>query len=107
MLRGARGECAADLSVQSSAHPKAAGLVQEIGHLRRQSPESRAGYNDDGVVSCKVVDLRDWRGLIDLVVRLARDLVGYELGNAFDVDLRAGFPGSFSDGRRHGFDMTV
>jgi hypothetical protein len=36
-----------------------------------------------------------------------RDFVGYELGNAFDVDLRAGFSDSFGDGRRHRFDMSV
>jgi hypothetical protein len=35
----------------------------------------------------------DWSGLINLVVRVARDLIGYQFGNAFDVDLRAGFSG--------------
>ncbi len=59
MLRGARGECPADLPVQRSAHPKAPCLVQEIGHLRRQSSEPGARANDDCVVSGKVVDLRD------------------------------------------------
>src|SRR5277367_3759579 len=107
MLSGGRGECPADLSVQCSARPKAAGLVQEIGHLRRQSSEPSTGTDDDCVVSGEVVDLRDRRCLVDLEVRAARDLVGYELWNALDVDLRAGFSSSFGDRRRHGFDMAV
>ena len=54
--------------------------------MRHQPCSLGAGANDDCVVSGKVVDLRDRRSLIDLVVRIARDLVGYELGNAFDVE---------------------
>jgi hypothetical protein len=75
--------------------------------LRRQSSESGASANDDCIVSGKIIDLRDWRGLIDLLVRVTRDLFRYELGNAFDIDLRAGFPAPFGDGRRHCFDMTI
>jgi hypothetical protein len=56
---------------------------------RRQSSEPGASANDDCVVAGKVVDLRDWRGLINLEVRVARHLVGNEFGNPFDIDPRA------------------
>jgi hypothetical protein len=75
--------------------------------LRRQSSEPGARTDDDCVVSSKVVDLRNRSGLINLEVRVARDLVGYELGNAFDIDLRAGLSGPFGDGCRHRLDMAV
>ena len=42
----------------------------------------KAGADDDCIVSSKVADLRDRSGLINLEVRVARDLIGYELGNA-------------------------
>jgi hypothetical protein len=64
MLRGARRERAANLAVQGSARPKSSRLVEEIGHLRRQSPEPGAGTNDDRVVGSEIIDLCDRRHLI-------------------------------------------
>src|SRR5271169_6508186 len=93
--------------MQGFARPQPTSLVQEIGHLRRHLSEPGASTNNDRVVSGKVVDLRDWSGLINLVVHVACDLIGYQLGSALDVDLCTRLPGPLGDGRRHGFDMAV
>jgi hypothetical protein len=102
-----RRECAADVAVQCSARPKAAGLIEEIGHLRWQAAEPGAGPDDDGVVGSEVLDLGDRRGLIDFVVRLARDLLGHQLGHALDVDLGPGLPRPLGDCIRHRLDVAV
>jgi hypothetical protein len=38
---------------------------------------------------------------------LARDFLGHRLGNAADVDLRAGFAHAFRHGLRHSLDVAV
>ena len=90
-----------------SAHPKAASLVHEVGHLGGKSSEPGARTDDDGVVGGKIVNLRDWRGLIYLVVKVARNTLRYELRNPLHVDLCAGVSSPVGDGRRHCFDMAV
>src|SRR5438552_14198392 len=56
MLGRARGEGAADLAVQGALGPEAAGLIEEVRHLRRHPAEARAGADDDGVVIGKLFD---------------------------------------------------
>jgi hypothetical protein len=88
MLRGGRSQRSADLAVQCSARPKPTRLVEEIGHLRRQPPKPRAGADDDRVAGGEVLDVGNGRGLIELEVGFARDLLGYQLGDALDVNMR-------------------
>ncbi|MNV76914.1 hypothetical protein D3C71_1702980 [compost metagenome] len=107
MLGRGRGERRADLAVQRALGPQPAGLVEEVGHLRRHPAEARAGADDDGVVVLQVGDLGDRRGLVELVVRLARDVLGHQLGHALDVDLRAGFARAFGHGLGHLFAVAV
>ena len=102
-----RGECAADLAVQRALGPEAAGLVEEVRHLRRHAAEAGAGADDDGVVVGEVVDLGDRGGLIELVVRGLGDRFGHQLRHALDVDGGAGFARALGDGVRHALDVTV
>ena len=88
---------AADFAVQCSARPKPTGLVEEIRHLRRQPAKPGAGTDDDRVIGSEVLDLRDRGGLVELVVRLARDLLGHQLGHALDINMRAGPPRPLRD----------
>ena len=92
MLRGARRKRAANLAVQCPARPKSSGLVEEIGHLRRHSPEPGAGTDNDRVVGSEIIDLCDRSHLIELVMRLANDLLGHQLRHTLDVNLRTGLP---------------
>src|SRR5258708_13992355 len=62
------GESAADLAVQGALGPEAAGLIEEIGHLRRHPAEAGAGADDDSVVIDEFFDLCYGGGLIDLVI---------------------------------------
>ena len=50
MLRRAGCEDGADLADQGSAHPEAAGLVEEVLHLRRHIAETGRRSENDGVV---------------------------------------------------------
>ena len=90
MLCGGRRERTADLTVERAARPKPARLVEEVGHLRRQTAKPGTRADDDGIVVDEILDLGDWGGLIEFVVRFARDLLRDELGHAPDIDLRAG-----------------
>ena len=101
------GKGAADLAVQRALGPEAAGLVEEVRHLRRHPAEAGAGADDDGIVIGEVFDLGDRGGLIELVIRRLGDLFGHQLRHALDVDGRAGFARAFGDGIRHRFDVTV
>jgi hypothetical protein len=58
--------------------------------LRRQAAEPGARADDDGVVVREILDLGDRGGLVQLVMRFARDILGDQLGHPLDVDLRAG-----------------
>src|SRR5712671_1547766 len=71
MLCRGRREGAADLAVQGSTHPKPAGLVKEVGHLRIETAEPRAGAHNKGVVIGEVFDLCHRSSLVELIVRLA------------------------------------
>ena len=102
-----RGEGAADLAVQRALDPEAAGLIEEIRHLRRHAAEAGAGADDDGVVVGEVLDLGDRRSLIELVIRGFGDFGRHQFGHALDVDRGAGFARAFGDGVRHRFDMAV
>ena len=55
-------------AVQRALGPEAAGLVEEIRHLRRHPAETGAGADNDRVVIGEVFDLRDRCGLIDFEV---------------------------------------
>jgi hypothetical protein len=107
MLGRARGEGAADLAVQRALGPQAAGLIEEVRHLRRHAAEARAGADDDGIVIGKVVDLRHRRCLIELVIRSLGDGFGHQLRHPLDVDRCAGLARAFGDGVRHLLDVTV
>src|SRR5580765_8406188 len=99
MLGGAAGEDAADLADQRALHPQAAGLVEEVAHLRAHVAEARGRAEDDGVVIRELVRLRDRRALIDLQAGLLGDILRYEFGNALYGDLRAGHGAdAFGDG---------
>jgi hypothetical protein len=37
--------------VQGSTLPKPAGLIKEVGHLRVQSAEARAGSHNNGIIT--------------------------------------------------------
>ncbi len=107
MLRGGRRERAADLAEKRTARPKPSGLVEEIGHLRRQPPKPRARADDDRVIVSELLYLGNGRGLIELEVRFARDLLGHQLGHALDVNTRTSLPGPLSDSIRHRLDVAV
>jgi len=68
VLGSRRGERSPDLSMQCATHPETAGLVEKIGHLRRQASKSRARPDDNCIVVGEIFNLRNWRLLIDLVV---------------------------------------
>ena len=72
-----------------------------------RSAEPCASADDDRVVGGEVVDLGDWRDLIDLEMRFARDILGHQLWHTPDVDVRTAQSRSFGDSVRHRFDMTV
>ena len=107
VLGGRRRECAPDLAVERTAHPQPAGLIEEIGHLRRQAAEPGTSADDDGVVVGEILDLRDRGGLIELVVGLAGDLLGDELGHPLDVHVGAGLARPLGGRVRHRLDMAV
>ena len=98
---------APDLAVQRSAHPQPARLIKEVGHLRVQTAEARAGTHNNGVIIGEVFDLGHRGSLVALVVRLACDLLGDQLRHASDVNLCAGSACAFGHRIRHRFDMAV
>ena len=59
-------------------------LIQKILHLRRHVAEARRHADDDGVVIRKLRDCCDRRGLIELEMGFARDLVGHEFRDPLD-----------------------
>ncbi len=75
--------------------------------MRRQTAEPGTSADDDGVVVGEILDFRDRGGLIELVVGLAGDLLGDELGHPLDVDLRTGLTRPLGDCVRHRLDMAV
>jgi hypothetical protein len=107
MLGRGRGEGAADLAVQGALRPEAAGLVEEVGHLRRHAAEAGAGADDNGVVIGELFDPGDRGSLIKLVVGGFGDRFGHQLRHALDVDGGAGFTGALGDRVCHGLDVTV
>jgi hypothetical protein len=107
MLCGGRRKRAANLAVQSSTHPKPTGLIEEIGHLRWQPTKPGAGTDDDRIVGGEILDLGDRCILMELVVRLAHDLLGHQLRHALDVDMRPALTRPFGDCIRHRFDVAV
>ena len=54
--------CSAPLS------PETAGLIEEVRHLRGHAAEPGASADNDGVVIGELLDFRDRRRLIELVV---------------------------------------
>ena len=74
------------LPCSAPLRPEAAGLIEEIRHLRRDAAEARAGADDDGVVMGEVLDLRHRRRLVELVMRRLRDLGRHQFRHALDVD---------------------
>lgn len=107
VLGRGRGEGAADLAVQGTLGPEAAGLIEEVGHLRGHPAKARAGADDDGVVIGEVLDLGDGGSLIELVIRRLRDGFGHQFRHALDVDGGAGLARALCDGIRHRLDVTV
>ena len=107
MLGRGRRKGAADLAVQRALGPEAAGLIEEVRHLRGHPAEARAGADDDGVVIGEILDPGDGRGLIELVIRSLGDRFRHQFRHALDVDGRAGVARALGDGVRHGLDVTV
>src|SRR5262245_47170340 len=89
MLCGSAGEHAADLADQRALHPVAAGLVEEVAHLRAHVAEACGRSEDDGVVVRELVHGRDGSGLVQLHAGPLRDLLRHQLGNTLDRDLSA------------------
>jgi hypothetical protein len=107
MLGRGCGEGAADLAVQRALGPKAAGLIEEVRHLRRHAAKAGAGADNDGVVIGEVFDPGDGGCLIELVVRRLCDVRRHQLRHALDVDSGAGLTRALRDGIRHRLDVTV
>jgi hypothetical protein len=89
--------------VERTAHPQPTRLIEEIGHLRRQAAEPGARAD----VVREILDLGDRGGLVQLVMRFARDILGNQLGHPLDVDLGAGLAYPLGNCVRHRFDMAV
>jgi hypothetical protein len=102
------GEDAADRADQRALHPEAAGLIEEVTHLRAHIAEARGRAEEVGVVVAEFVRLRDRRALVELQAGFLGDVVRHQFGNALDGDLRARHgAGAFGNRFGHLLDMAV
>src|SRR3546814_11840931 len=69
--------------------PQAAGLVEEVLHLRRHVAIAGRRPDDDGVVVRQLVDGRDRRRLIQLEARILRDVLRHQFRSQLDQIGRA------------------
>src|SRR6478672_4019236 len=74
MLGRGGAKYAADLADQRTLHPVAAGLVEEVAHLRAHIAEARGCAEYYGVVIRELVYGRDWRSLVQLHVGFPSDV---------------------------------
>src|ERR1700738_2980156 len=102
-----RREDRPDLADQLILGPCPAGLIEEVFHLRRHVTETCGRAKYDGVVVDEIIDVRDRRNLVELVMRGYRCLMRDELGNALDIDYRARHARAFGLRMGHPLDMTV
>ncbi|MNI39543.1 hypothetical protein D3C73_937280 [compost metagenome] len=108
VLSGRGAEGAADLADQLALSPQAARLVQEGAHLRGRRAEAGAGADDDGVVVGQFRDSGDRRGLVQLVARIARQLLRHGFRNALDVNDGAfDLARALGDGFSHLLDVAI
>jgi len=108
MLGGGAGEYAADLADQGAIHPQAAGLIEEVAHLRRHVAEPGRGAEDDGIVVGQLGRLGDRRRLIEPDAGLARGVLGHQLRDPLDGYVGAADAfGAFRDGVCHRLDMAI
>jgi hypothetical protein len=68
-------------------------------------PSRRA--DNDCVVIGQIIDLGDRRRLVEFEIRGFGDVLGHQLGDALDVNMRAVRSGTFGDRVRHRLDMAV
>ena len=108
MLHPGRDKDAADLADQLALRPEAAGLVEEIPHLRRHVAEAGRRAEDDRVVVGQLFGRRDRRGLVELDMGLFGDVARHQLRHALDRDFRTGDRSrTVGDGTGHRLDMAV
>src|ERR1700730_7113228 len=107
VLRGRGRKDRSNLADKRAAHPKRAGLVEEVLHLRGHVSVPRAGAKDDRVVFRKLVPRCDSRLLVELEAGLARDLLRTQFGSALDHGFGAGLAHAFGDSFRHALDVAV
>ena len=87
--------------------PEVTGLIDEILHLCRHIAEPRRCPKDDGIVIDEIVDLRERRDLVELVMRGDSDLARHELRHALDVYLGASATRAVGLREGHPFDMPI
>src|ERR1700730_3256660 len=101
-----RSEDRPDLADQPILCPLPTGLIEEVFHLCRHVAETCGRAKYDGVVVDEIIDVRDRRNLVELVMRGYRYLVRDELGNPLDVDFRARHARAFGLRMGHPLDIA-
>src|SRR3954463_14964112 len=84
-----RGEDASDPAHQCTADPEAAGLIEEIAHLRSHVSEARWSSKNDAVVLVEFLRRGERCGLIHFRAMLASDFLGHDVRNALESDFDA------------------
>ena len=90
VLAGGGTKGAADLADQRAGEPQAAGLIEEVAHLRRHVAETRRRADDDRVIIGEFARRGNRCGLVGLQARGGGDIIGDEFGYPLDGDAGAG-----------------
>jgi hypothetical protein len=75
--------------------------------LRSHVAVTRRRADNDCAVIGQIIDLGDRRRLVEFEIRGFGDVLGHQLGDALDVNMRAVRPGAFGDRVRHRLDMPI
>src|SRR5204863_77861 len=108
MLRGSRSEGAADLAVELTLEPDAAGTVPERSHLARHAAEPGRRADDDAVITGEFAHILEHRMAVigDEAGRL-RHFERRRLRHAADVHLGAGAARAFGHGVSHLREVAI